>query len=198
MIIHLGRSKGDQERAGAVLGIPCGVHQGTCPVIAYRVWLDASGITSGPAFRRIDRHGRLGEQPLTGASVALIVKRAVTAASMAEGMTTVEAARYAHQYAGHSLRAGHATMAATNDAPGHAIQQQLRHRKFDTTSGYIRLGRLFNRIPAGHWPCELEHDQSVSPARAVLKNLTPVCGFASSPNIRTSESHFANERYVTR
>ena len=149
LIIHLGRSKGDQEGAGAVLGIPRGVHQGTCPVVAYRVWLDASGITSGPAFRRIDRHGRLGEQALTGASIALIVKRAVTAASMAEGMTSVEAAKYAHQYAGHSLRAGHATMAATNDAPGHAIQQQLRHRKFDTTAAYIRLGRLFKQNSGG-------------------------------------------------
>jgi integrase len=53
-------------------------------------------------------------------------------------MTSVEAAEYVHQYAGHSLRAGHATMAAANDAPGYAIQQQLRHRKFDTTAHLAR------------------------------------------------------------
>jgi hypothetical protein len=40
-------------------------------------------------------------------------------------------------------------MAAANDAPGHAIQQQLRHRKFDTTAGYIRFGRLFKQNSGG-------------------------------------------------
>jgi hypothetical protein len=42
-----------------------------------------------------------------------------------------------------STRAGHATSAAQNDAPGHAIQRQLRHKSFNTTAGYIREGRRF-------------------------------------------------------
>jgi len=46
----------------------------------------------------------------------------------------------AEDYSGHSLRAGHATSAAQNDAPGHAIQRQLRHKSFNTTAGYIREG----------------------------------------------------------
>jgi len=29
------------------------------------------------------------------------------------------------------------------DAPGHAIQRQLRHKSFNTGAGYIREGRLF-------------------------------------------------------
>jgi integrase len=49
----------------------------------------------------------------------------------------------AEEYSGHSLRAGHATSAAQNDAPGHVIQRQLRHKSFNTIAGYIREGRLF-------------------------------------------------------
>ncbi|WP_295844932.1 hypothetical protein [Tardiphaga sp.] len=35
-----------------------------------------------------------------------------------------------------------------NDAPGHLIQQQLRHKKFDTTSGYIQSAVLHKRNAA--------------------------------------------------
>ena len=49
----------------------------------------------------------------------------------------------AEEYSEHSLRAGRATSAAQNDAPGHVIQRQLRHKSFNTTAGYIREGRLF-------------------------------------------------------
>lgn len=47
------------------------------------------------------------------------------------------------------LRSGLAASAANRDAPGHAIQRQLRHRKFDTTAGYIREGQMFKRNAAG-------------------------------------------------
>ncbi len=48
-----------------------------------------------------------------------------------------------------SLRAGLATSAAANDALGHMIQKHLRHKKFETTSGYIRSGQLFRQNAAG-------------------------------------------------
>jgi integrase len=82
-------------------------------------------------------------EALSAPAVALIVKRAVVKALLSEGMTTADAQAMAEGYSGHSLRAGHATSAAQNDAPGHAIQRQLRHKSFATTSGYIRDGRLF-------------------------------------------------------
>jgi len=66
---------------------------------------------------------------------------AVVKVSLSEGMTTADAQAMA-DYSGHSLRAGHAT-SAQNEAPGHAIQRQLRHKSFNTTAGYIRDGRLF-------------------------------------------------------
>jgi integrase len=80
---------------------------------------------------------------LSPAAVGLIVKRAVIKAAITEGITQSAAKAMARNFAGHSLRAGHATSAAQNGAPGHAIQRQLRHKSVVTTSGYIRDGRLF-------------------------------------------------------
>jgi integrase len=112
-------------------------------VRAYRAWLAESGITAGPVFRPITRHGRMDGAALSAPAVALIVKRAVVKALLSEGLTTTEAEAMAEDYSGHSLRAGHATSAAQNEAPGHAIQRQLRHKSFNTTAGHIREGRLF-------------------------------------------------------
>ena len=62
----------------------------TCPlrrqhVRAYKAWLTVSGITSGPAFRAIDRHGNMSDQALTDKAVARIVKRSILAAEMLNG-----------------------------------------------------------------------------------------------------------------
>jgi hypothetical protein len=42
---------------------------------------------NGPVFRPVDRHGNVGEVALRWAAVALVVKRAVVRAALAEGMT---------------------------------------------------------------------------------------------------------------
>ncbi|HEV2596625.1 MAG TPA: tyrosine-type recombinase/integrase [Sphingomicrobium sp.] len=147
--VNLARAKADQEGEGAAVGVPYGVNPETCPVRAYRDWVAVSGITDGPAFRSINRHGQMGAYALAGRSVARIVKRAIVAAGVAEGLSVEEAEVQAEQFAGHSLRAGLATSAAANDAPGHAIQRQLRHARFDTTIKYIRAGNLFKGNAAG-------------------------------------------------
>lgn len=149
LVIHLARTKTDQKAEGAEVGVPYGSNPETCPVRIYRAWLKASKLKAGPAFRPITRSGRIGDRALSGKSVATIVKGAVEAAALADGDTPRRAARKAEAYAGHSLRSGLATSAAANDAPGHAIQRQLRHRKFDTTAGYIRSGQLFRQNAAG-------------------------------------------------
>ncbi len=143
LAIRLAYSKTDQEAIGDTVGVPYAGAEDLCPVRSYRAWLEKSGITDGPVFRPITRHGRMGDVALSRQAVGLIVKRAVVLAAMAEGITRAEAEAMAENFAGHSLRAGHATSAAQNDAPGHAIQRQLRHKSFVTTSGYIRDGRLF-------------------------------------------------------
>ncbi|KQS69332.1 hypothetical protein ASG32_29540 [Methylobacterium sp. Leaf361] len=149
LVVHLARSKTDQSGEGAEIGVPYGSNMETCPVRSYRAWLNAAHLTEGPAFRPIDRHGHIGTEAVTDRAVARIVQRTVEAAALADGYSPEEARQLAAAYAGHSLRSGLATSAAANDAPGHAIQRQLRHKRFDTTSGYIRSGQLFKQNPAG-------------------------------------------------
>jgi hypothetical protein len=51
------------KTGGRTVAVPYGSHEGTCPVRAWRAWLAESGSTDGPAFRRIDRHGRVLDVP---------------------------------------------------------------------------------------------------------------------------------------
>jgi hypothetical protein len=43
-------------------------------VAALDAWLEAAGITEGPVFRSVDRHGNVGAGALTDRQVARIVK----------------------------------------------------------------------------------------------------------------------------
>ncbi len=104
LLVHLERSKTDQEGKGRRVEIVYGTDSATCPVRAWRTWLGASGIITGPVFRRVDRHDRL-LGPLSPLGVALVVKRHMGRL----GHTTGD-------FAGHSLRRGHATTAARNGA----------------------------------------------------------------------------------
>jgi len=61
--LTLRRSKTDQEGAGAVVAVPYGSHPHTCPVRSLRAWLALSGISEGPLWREVDRHGNLGGPP---------------------------------------------------------------------------------------------------------------------------------------
>jgi integrase len=142
LIIHLAGSKGDQEGEGAAVGVPYGSNPSSCPVRAYRAWLQAAQIVEGPVFRKIDRHGKIHAGALCAHSIAFVIKRAIMAGEISNGASEEEAAATAARFAGHSLRSGLATSAAANRAPGHLIQRQLRHKKFDTTSGYIQSALL--------------------------------------------------------
>jgi integrase len=86
---------------------------------------------------------------MSSEALALVVKRAIIAGEIANGVTPDEAAGMAKRFAGHSLRSGFATSAPMNDAPDHLIQRQLRHKKFDTTSGYIQAAELHRKNAAG-------------------------------------------------
>jgi site-specific recombinase XerD len=80
------------------VAVPFGSHPATCPVRAWQTWLVASGITEGPALRRIDRHSRL-LGGLSGQSIGSIITGAGERAGIAVHFT------------GHSARAGLATEA---------------------------------------------------------------------------------------
>jgi integrase len=136
--VHLRRSKTDQEGAGRTLGIPYGSSPVTCPVRAWRAWLEVSGITEGHAFRPVDRHGRIGPRRLSAQAVALVLKRHAARA----GLDPAEVA-------GHSLRAGLATSAAAIGVPERVIAEQTGHKGTAMLRRYIREGSLFRENAAG-------------------------------------------------
>jgi hypothetical protein len=77
IIVHLRRSKTDQEGVGRKVGMPFA--RGTvCPIKAVKDWLTASNITDGPLFRPITRHGQVGQARLSGHAVAQVVKACAT------------------------------------------------------------------------------------------------------------------------
>jgi integrase len=113
LTVRLRRSKTDQEGAGRTVGIPYGSNPITCPVRAWRAWLEVSGITEGAALRPVDRHGHIGASRLSAPAVALVLKRHAARA----GLDPAE-------FAGHSLRAGLATSAAAAGVPERVIAEQ--------------------------------------------------------------------------
>jgi len=85
----------------------------------------------------VDRHGKIAASGLHPNSIGGIVKRAC-----------LNAGYNAHEFAGHSLRAGLATQAAANGVPERLIMRQTRHRSLTTLRRYIREGSLFRENAA--------------------------------------------------
>jgi integrase len=132
----LRRSKVDQEGEGRKVGIPYGSNPETCPVRAMRAWLEGAAIESGPVFRSVTRHGKVGAR-LSGYAVALAVKRYADVLGL-----------LSRDYSGHSLRAGLATSAAIAGASERAIMNQTGHRSSAIVRRYIRDGSLFRENAA--------------------------------------------------
>jgi site-specific recombinase XerD len=138
LTVTLRRSKTDQDGAGRKIGIPYGSNPETCPVRTVQAWLEIAGITCGPLFRSISRHGQVQTGRLSGIDVARVVKKLAERAGL-------DAAKYA----GHSLRAGHATSAAIAGASERSIMNQTGHRSVQMVRRYIRDGSLFRENSAG-------------------------------------------------
>lgn len=119
------------------LVIPYGSNPITCPVRTLKTWLTKANIVDGAVFRSINKHGHINDQPLTGAAIALIVKRNPHVKNKIA--ISVEKGEYTPSYAGHSLRAGFCTTAAIQGVPEHLIMAQAGHKKSDTTKKYIRI-----------------------------------------------------------
>src|SRR5713226_380113 len=98
LTVTLRKSKTDQTGTGRKIGIPYGANPDTCPVRVIQTWMEQAAVTAGPLLRSINRHGQVQPGRLSGNDVARIVKKLVKRASL-----------NAAKYAGHSLRAGHAT-----------------------------------------------------------------------------------------
>jgi integrase len=150
ILLHIRYSKTDQAARGAAVSVPFGQHAGTCAVRSTHAWtaeLADRGITSGPLFRPVDRHGRVGGEDgragkpgarLTGKSVSDIVRRRAVLAGLPD----------ADRYTGHGLRAGSATSAYLAGAP---VAEIAAHGRWSATSpvvlGYIRAVDQWNNNP---------------------------------------------------
>ncbi|MGH9900212.1 MAG: site-specific integrase [Pyrinomonadaceae bacterium] len=137
MVVWMPSSKTDQEGKGDEVPVVAGGRKALCPVRAMRRWLELAGITTGPVFRAIDRHGRItrrppGKEALTDQVVADIVKLAAEAADLDPKL-----------FSGHSGRAGFVTAAAKNGADLRSIMTVTRHQQVQTVMGYVRSTQLF-------------------------------------------------------
>jgi integrase len=131
IIITVRRSKTDQLAAGRRIGIPFGRTR-WCPIRHLAEWLDCADFEIGPIFRVVNRHGRIGDQRLSGEAVSIIVKERAKAAGFSPD-----------DYSGHSLRAGLATSAVMAGASTVSIRRTTGHASDAMLSRYVRIGDLF-------------------------------------------------------
>lgn len=131
-------SKTDQERAGAVIGIPEG--RRIRPKQLLLDWIDAAGrerrwVAPGdpagtspvPLFLSLTAAGRVIGSRMSDKGVARIVKARAAAAGLDMS-----------DFSGHSLRSGFITEAARQGATIFKIQEVSRHKSVQVLSDYVR------------------------------------------------------------
>jgi integrase len=136
--VMIDRSKTDQQGRGHMKEIARGRRASTCPVTALRDWLELADIEQGPVFRAVNRHGHVSEKRLTDQVVALVVKRAATAAGIAN-----------EAYSAHSLRAGLVTQAKERGVEDADIMRLTGHRSLQTLHGYDRRAKRWSNPASG-------------------------------------------------
>jgi integrase len=114
-------------------------------------WIELAGVPPGqPLFR--PTVGRfIVPRRLAPEAVRLIVRRRITAYSVASGKPLEEAMLLAREYSGHSLRRGFCTSASRAKVPFADIRRRSRHRSDKTLTTYIaeaegRQTRAFTKI----------------------------------------------------
>lgn len=137
LVINLRFSKTDQEGQGRKIAIPF-ARGAVCPVLALQSWLDVSGISEGPIFRPVNRHGVIANMALSAQAVALVVKERAKAVGLDPS-----------KYAGHSLRSGLVTSAVQLGVPSWKIRQQTGHKSDAMLARYIRDANIFVDNAAG-------------------------------------------------
>ncbi len=116
--IHIPHSKSDQDGVGYHKVIPFGASMSTCPVVAYRAWMDRAGVRSGRVFRAVNRWGNVWGEGITPEVVADVIRKRALAAGLAIDPDLGQT------WSGHSLRRGFATDAVEGGAPAHKVRAQ--------------------------------------------------------------------------
>ncbi len=134
-LLHLRRSKTDQQGQGRDIAIPR-VQGGFCPTHCLQAWIDAAGISSGALFRQVNRYDQVLPHRLKAQSVALIVKERAAQAGLDPTL-----------FSGHSLRAGFVTNATNSGASSSSIRAQTGHQSDAMLQRYVRNSQLFSHNP---------------------------------------------------
>ncbi|MFI5299218.1 MAG: site-specific integrase [Polyangiales bacterium] len=138
MIVHLRRSKMDQEGAGFDKAIPFCADASCCAVKLTEEWLRRSELKSGPLFRRIDpRSDAIGDKAMWPHVIRSLVKEVAEAAGVDP-----------ERLSGHSLRAGFITSAAQAGKSLDDIMRHSGHKDERVARSYIRHGTLFQNNAA--------------------------------------------------
>jgi len=159
LLVHVIRSKTDQDAEGAYVGIPYASRSRLCAVLAVTAWCDRltallgvdHGDLAGPLFRPVDRRGKLGSLGASrhGPDARLsdaAIRDAVIRRAKAAGLSPSHGERF---FTAHSTRSGFATQAAANGASERAIMDQGRWRSLQVARSYIRRGSVFTDNAAG-------------------------------------------------
>lgn len=138
LVIRMGPTKTDplNERRH-MKALPKGP-DGFCPVQALEAWLRTGGISEGPVFRGIDRHGNVSTRPLSHTTTNRIIKKWVSRAGLPQ----------AERFSGHSLRASFVTVARELRIPDAVIARQSHHRDLRTLDLYDRPQQVFDGNPS--------------------------------------------------
>jgi site-specific recombinase XerD len=144
-IVHVRRSKTDQEASGHAIPVPRGSK--LKPIEALEEWLAARAhfifrgqflagenevAASGPLFVSIGKADRPTSGRLSDRAVADIVKRWAKAARLDPAA-----------FSGHSLRAGFVTSALEAGADPFKVMDVTRHRRVETLKVYDRRAKAF-------------------------------------------------------
>ncbi|MDC0615975.1 tyrosine-type recombinase/integrase [Candidatus Pelagibacter sp.] len=130
--INIKRSKTDQFGEGFTKALPYFDSSKYCPVLSLKNWIELSGISSGPVFRRFVKGSKLSEKRLTDQTVALLIKEYLNLAGID-----------AKNYSAHSLRSGFATSAAESGAEERSIMAMTGHKSTEMVRRYIKEANLF-------------------------------------------------------
>jgi integrase len=149
LVLFVGRSKADQERHGAEVGIEAVPDAPLCAVTALRRWLVARGNAPGALFSRLDRGGNLVAGagghllPVDPGTIARLVKRVIARTGVGP-----------EEFSAHSLRAGMMTAADLLGIPLDKAMEHGRWKSYASARIYRRheslwVGNFTGRLLSG-------------------------------------------------
>lgn len=141
LVVTLRRSKTDQQGEGRQVGLARDTNPARCPVYALEQWrtvvetLIEPGVSLDdlPVFVTVTRWQKMGTKPLTGQSVALVIKRRTHQAGLPV------------EYRGHSLRKGLVQQAHLAGVSDSAVMATTGHKSVTMVRRYQGQAGLVSR-----------------------------------------------------